>query len=133
MLSLDLYLIILMIQAPHLAKHNRRKYINLLEKIMKNMFRLFRDETSSKEEIIVKFNELNTRMDKFCDTHLDSEYHRAMIDYVQWLATLLRSSTPLDENIRSKQMSQLNRIQKIKNQTSYKREKIVKDISFKNT
>lgn len=67
----------------HLSKHNRRKYINLLEKIMKNMFRLFRDETSSKEEIITKFGELNTRMDKFGDTHLDSEYHRAMIDYVQ--------------------------------------------------
>lgn len=46
------------------ATHNRQKAILLLEKISKNMFRMFRDDETKKEAITKRFFELTKQLDK---------------------------------------------------------------------
>lgn len=101
-------------------KYYRQKYIQLLEKIMKNLFRMFRDETTTKEQITSRFFELKEKLDNLWTIHLDSDYHKEMWKYVTTIASLFSSNFTLDD-VREQQMSKLNSIQKIKNKNSYKR------------
>jgi hypothetical protein len=110
----------------HTDKFNRRKCINALEKMTKNMFRLFRDETTTNQQLIDRFTVLKKRIDQFDETHLDSEYHRAMRQYAATLGNTISKEFNIDD-IRSSNMTQLNRIQKIKNSTDYKRGKDMDD------
>ena len=98
----------------------RQKAINLLEKIMKNLFRMFRDEKTTKEQVAERFFFLKGQLDDLGDPALTGEYHSAMKKYVKDIASVLRSTQELDA-MRSPQMSRLNSIQKIKNQTSFRR------------
>ena len=102
-------------------KFNRQQAINILEKITKSMFRLFRDETSTKEQLLERFTTLYWKLTALWDVYLDTEYHGAMLEYVQRLEWVLHSYIPLDE-IRSKQMRALNWLQKLRNQKKYRRQ-----------
>jgi len=106
----------------HTDKFNRWKCINALEKMTKNMFRLFRDETTTNQQLIDKFTVLKKKIDQFADTHLDSEYHRAMRQYATTLNNTISKEFDIN-HIRASNAQQLNRIQKIKNSTDYKRGK----------
>jgi len=64
-------------------------------------------------------------MATFSATYLDSEYHRAMQAYIEQMARIIQTDWELDERMRAEQMTRLNRLQKIKNTTNYKREKHV--------
>ena len=99
-----------------IATHNRQKCINLLEKIMKNLFRMFRNETTTKEELHARFFVLKDRLDQLGDVYVDAEYHREMRLYVEQMALTFAGEYTLDD-IRDKNMSRLNRIQKLKNAT----------------
>jgi hypothetical protein len=92
----------------------------------KNMFRLFRDETTTNQQLVDRFSVLKKKIDQFDETHLDSEYHRAMRQYATTLGNTISKEFNIDD-IRSSNMTQLNRIQKIKNSTDYKRGKDVDD------
>lgn len=50
--------------AEKFAKYYRQKCINLLEKMTKNCFRMFRDETTTKEQLLKRFFELKEKLDK---------------------------------------------------------------------
>lgn len=106
----------------HTDKHNRRKCINALEKMTKNMFRLFRNEETTAQQLVDRFTVLKKRIDQFADTHLDSEYHRAMRQYTTTLGNSISKEFDIN-SIRASNMTQLNRIQKIKNSTNYMRDK----------
>ncbi len=110
----------------HTDKFNRRKCINALEKMTKNMFRLFRDEVTTNQQLVDRFVTLKKRIDLFDTTHLDSEYHRAMRQYTTTLGNTISKEFDID-GIRASNMTQLNRIQKIKNSTDYKRDRDTKD------
>jgi hypothetical protein len=110
----------------HTDKFNRWKCINALEKMTKNVFRLFRDETTTNQQLIDRFTVLKKRIDQFDETHLDSEYHRAMRQYATTLGNTISKEFNIDD-IRSSNMTQLNRIQKIKNSTDYRRDRDIED------
>jgi hypothetical protein len=99
-----------------IATHNRQKCIQLLEKIMKNLFRMFRNKTTTKEQLNKRFFELKEKLDQLGDVYVDAEYHREMRTYVEQIALTFAGEYALDD-IRDKNMSRLNRIQKLKNAT----------------
>lgn len=107
------------------AKYYRYKCINLLEKLTKNLFRMFRDESTTKEELLRRFFELKDRLDTLWNVFLDTQYHSETRKYIEVLANRLKWNFDLDE-IRNKQMAALNRLQKLKNVTTYKRKKAIK-------
>lgn len=108
-------------------KYQRQKYIAELEKVSKNLFRMFRDESSTAQSFISKFQTLKEKLDERDETHLDSEYHREMKAYIQRLyqQTCLNESfdDKVFKDIREAEMSNLNRLQKMKNSVSYKKDK----------
>ena len=108
-------------------KFNRQKYITELEKISKNLFRMLRDENVCSQSFMVKFEELKKKFDEKAEVHLDSEYHQQLKIYIERLY-LQTCSVELFcdksfNDIRDAEMSNLNRLQKLKNGTSYKKDK----------
>ena len=108
-------------------KFNRQKYINELEKISKNLFRMFRDEKTSSSSFVLKFEQLKKKFDERIEVHLDSEYHQQLKMYIVRLyAQTCEAESFSDKNyvdIKDAEMSNLNRLQKLKNGTSYKKDK----------
>jgi len=108
-------------------KFNRQKYINELEKISKNLFRMFRDDKTSATSFMLKFEQLKKKFDERLEVHLDSEYHQQLKMYIVRLyAQTCEVEVFSDKNfadIREAEMSNLNRLQKLKNGTSYKKDK----------
>lgn len=108
-------------------KFNRQKYITELEKISKNLFRMFRDENVSSQSFVVKFGQLKKKFDAKVEVQLDSEYHQQLKAYIDRLyrATCLTEDFTDEDfaDMREAEMSNLNRLQKLKNGTSYKKDK----------
>ena len=108
-------------------KFNRQKYITELEKISKNIFRMLRDEKIGSKDFVLKFEQLKKKFDKRVEIHLDSEYHHQLKEYVVRLYRATCENiefTDKDfEDMREAEMSNLNRLQKLKNGTSYKKDK----------
>jgi hypothetical protein len=105
-----------------LDKFKRQRYIHFLEKAAKSLFSMFRDESVTQAQFLKKFAILRKKIDQWSDVSLDGEYLRALQAYVGQLTKLVSHDFVLHD-IRAKQMTQLNRIQKIKNSTSYTRER----------
>ena len=108
-------------------KFNRQKYITELEKIAKNLFRMFREDKTTAISFMVKFEQLKKKFDDRVEVHLDSEYHQQMKAYIN---RLYAQTCQIDEftdkdflDMKEAEMSNLNRLQKLKNGTSYKKDK----------
>lgn len=88
---------------------------------------MLRDENVCSQSFMVKFEELKKRFDTKEAVQLDSEYHQQLKAYIERLYT----QTCTVENfcdkslndIRDAEMSNLNRLQKLKNGASYKKDK----------
>lgn len=110
-----------------IEKFNRQKYIGELEKIGKNLFRMLRDEKVSSQDFTVKFEQLKQKFDEREAVQLDSEYHRQMKQYIERLYEETCDNGAFDnvrmDEMREAEMSNLNRLQKLKNASSYKKEK----------
>jgi DNA gyrase/topoisomerase IV subunit A len=108
-------------------KFNRQKYITELEKISKNLFRMLRDENVCSQSFMVKFEQLKKKFDEKAEVQLDSEYHQQLKVYIERLYQQTCSVELFCDisfnNIREAEMSNLNRLQKLKNGTSYKKDK----------
>jgi len=108
-------------------KFNRQKYITELEKISKNLFRMLRDTKTTATSFMVKFEQLKKKFDEKEAIHLDSEYHQQLKVYIgrlyQQTCTREAFSDKDFDDIREAEMSNLNRLQKLKNATSYKKDK----------
>lgn len=108
-------------------KFNRQKYITELEKVSKNIFRMLRDDTVESQDFVLKFEQLKAKFDKRVEVQLDSEYHQQLKTYIIRLhrATCLIEvfTDKMFDDIRDAEMSNLNRLQKLKNGTSYKKDK----------
>lgn len=108
-------------------KYRRQKYINELEKMSKNLFRMFRDTQISASDFVEKFIRLKERLDLVDSTPLDLEYYKELDVYIgrlynQMVLGEVLSDGVLDD-IREAEMSNLNRLQKMKNSNSYKKVK----------
>jgi len=108
-------------------KFNRQKYITELEKVSKNIFRMLRDDTVHSQDFVLKFEQLKEKFDKRVEVQLDSEYHQQLKGYIIRLhrdTCLVEDFTDkMFDDIRDAEMSNLNRLQKLKNGTSYKKDK----------
>ena len=108
-------------------KYLRQKYIVEIEKIAKNLFRMFRDSNVTYDKFKEKFISLKKSFDSKGDIRLDSEYHHEMKSYINILYNeyvLCERFTDKEfDNIRDAQMSNLNRLQKLKNKSIYKKDK----------
>ncbi len=105
-----------------IEKYQRQRYIGFLEKLTKNLFKMFRDENTTQEQFLQKFEELKKKLDDFEDIRLDSEYHHQLKEYIEKLYNECQYEFKLND-IREANMTLLNRLQKLKNGTSYKKDK----------
>ncbi|MCK5855723.1 MAG: hypothetical protein KAG56_10915 [Sulfurovaceae bacterium] len=108
--------------AKQIEKYQRQRYITFLEKVTKNLFKMFRDEKTTQEQFLKKFEELKKKLDEQVAIQLNSEYHHQMKAYIDRLTQEVQSEFKLDD-IRDANMTLLNRLQKLKNGTSYKKDK----------
>lgn len=105
-----------------IEKYQRQRYITFLEKVTKNLFKMFRDEKTTQEQFLKKFNELKKKLNEQVEIQLNSEYHHQMKAYIEQLTLEVEKEFILDD-IREANMTLLNRLQKLKNGTSYKKDK----------
>ena len=105
-----------------IEKYQRQRYITFLEKVTKNLFKMFRDEKTTQVQFLKKFEELTKKLDEQVNIQLNSEYHQHMKNYIERLKVEVQSEFKLDD-IRDPNMTLLNRLQKLKNGTSYKKDK----------
>ena len=109
-----------------IEKYQRQKYINFLEKISKNLFRLLRNEETTATQFAQKLHALMEQLNALEKPRMDSEYMRQAQAYVERLYSDTLAEGFGDEqyaDIREAEMSNLNRLQKLKNKTTYKKEK----------
>jgi len=107
-----------------IEKYQRQKYIAFLEKISKNLFRLFRQEETTAAQFTAKFDELIQKLGELESIRLDSEYLQETQNYIDRLYQQTQTLTDKQlDDIRSAEMSNLNRLQKLKKRTSYKKQK----------
>ncbi len=106
-----------------IEKYQRQRYITFLEKVTKNLFRMFRNEDTTQEQFLRKFKELSKKLDEQVDIKLNSEYHQEMKSYIERLKIEIELSDFNFNDIREANMTLLNRLQKLKNGTSYKKDK----------
>jgi len=88
---------------------------------------MLRDEKVTSQEFMVKFEQLKQKLKKREAVQLDSEYHCQLKQYIE---RLYRDTCRVDsfddecfDDIREAEMSNLNRLQKLKNASSYKKDK----------
>ena len=105
-----------------IEKYQRQRYITFLEKVTKNLFKMFRDEKVTQEQFLKKFDELVKKLDEQVSIQLNSEYHHQMKSYIERLRVEVQSEFKLND-IREANMTLLNRLQKLKNGSSYKKDK----------
>lgn len=88
---------------------------------------MFRDEGVDATHFIEKFQALKEKFEAREEVHLDSEYHRELKAYIARLYAQTCQGDAFGDrdlsDIREAEMSQLNRLQKLKNGASYKKEK----------
>ena len=88
---------------------------------------MFRDEKVSSQDFSVKFEQLKSKLDQRDAVHLDSEYHQQLKQYIERLYRETSENLSFDDavfnDIRDAEMSNLNRLQKMKNASSYKKDK----------
>ncbi len=106
-----------------IEKYQRQRYITFLEKVTKNLFKMFRDEKTTQEQFLKKFKELTKKVDEQVEIQLNSEYHQQMKSYIERLKIEITHEDFDLEDIREANMTLLNRLQKLKNGTSYKKDK----------
>ncbi len=88
---------------------------------------MFRDESTDAKKFLKKFEELKKKLDKRETIHLDSEYHNMLKAYIAGLYNKTCKNENFSEeifsDIKEAEMSNLNRLQKLKNGSSYKKDK----------
>lgn len=88
---------------------------------------MLRNENVCSQGFMVKFTELKKKFDDREAVHLDSEYHQQLKAYIERLYTQTCEVELFCDksfnDIRDAEMSNLNRLQKLKNRASYKKDK----------
>jgi hypothetical protein len=88
---------------------------------------MLRDENVCSGSFRAKFEQLKKKFDEKAEVHLDSEYHQELKLYIERLYNQTCSVELFDDksfnDVRDAEMSNLNRLQKLKNRTSYKKDK----------
>lgn len=98
-----------------------------MEKVSKNLFRMFRNKAVTSHDFLIKFKALKKTLSDKEEVQLDSEYHQQLKAYIDrmYLQTCVAEefTDKMFEDIREAEMSNLNRLQKLKNVSTYKKDK----------
>ncbi len=98
-----------------------------LEKIAKNLYKMFRNEKTDIDTFVSKFDALFSILKKLEEPYLDSEYHRYLKAYIFRLYRDIVKEGNVDkeefDTMREEEVGKLNRLQKMKQASSYKKEK----------
>lgn len=114
-------------------KYNRQKYISEMEKIAKNLFRMFRDISVNSSEFKVKMTTLISKLREREEIRLDGEYQKKLKDYILQIWQKIQNPQFNDiifDEMRDIEMSSLNRLQKLKNCNNYKKGKYKSHFSY---
>ncbi len=88
---------------------------------------MFRDTNVCSQTFMVKFEQLKKKFDEKTAIQLDSEYHQQLKEYIDRVYRETCGKEMMDDetfdNMREAEMSNLNRLQKLKNRTTYKKDK----------
>ena len=110
-----------------IEKYNRQKYMTELEKVSKNLFRMFRNREVDAAAFTQKVSLLKERLEKVEKIPIDLGYYRELEAYITRLFQELEAAESFDdealEKMRESEMSRLNRLQKLKNSQSYRKAK----------
>jgi len=109
-----------------IEKYQRQKYVTFLDKITKNLFRLLRQEETTAEKFVTKLDEMMQQLSKLEKPRMDSEYMQQTQAYIERLHMDTQSEEFDDARyaeIYEAEMSNLNRLQKLKNKSTYKKDK----------
>ncbi len=112
--------------AKQIEKYQRQKYITFLDKITKNLFRLFRHKETTAKQFVAKLDEMMRQLSQLEKPRMDSEYMQQTQAYIERLYMDTQSEGFDDTRyaeIHEAEMSNLNRLQKLKNKSTYKKEK----------
>jgi len=113
--------------AKQIEKYKRQKYINALNKCTKNLFKLFRADNTDYTSYKNRFITLKKELDALDTIRLDSEHSRLTNEYIEQLFKKTIELRELDakefEELKKEELSNLNRLQKLKNQKKYSKEK----------
>lgn len=107
-------------------KYNRQKYISEMDKIAKNLFRMFRDKNINSSEFKAKTLLLIIKLQERDEIRFDGEYLNKMKEYIGQIYFKLQNQEFNDiifDEMRDIEMGNLNRLQKMKNNNSYKKDK----------
>ncbi len=113
-------------------KYNRQKYISEMEKISKNLFRMFRDKNINSTEFKTRMSASILKLQERDDIRFDGEYLNKMKEYINQINFKIQNKEFDDiifDEIRDVEMGNLNRLQKMKNNNNYKKDKHKSQIS----
>jgi len=110
-----------------IEKYKRQKYISALNKCTKNLFKLFRDDSTTYNSFKDKFKVLKEELDKLDEIRLNSEHSKKAKEYIQNLYEKTINNQDFTHNdfldIKDGELTKLNRLQKLKNKAKYSKEK----------
>ena len=110
-----------------IEKYKRQKYISALNKCTKNLFKIFRDKSSTYDNFKTKFIVLKDEIDKLDEIRLNSEHSKKSKEYIENLYNNTIKNINFTNNdfldIKDSELTKLNRLQKLKNKTKYSKEK----------
>lgn len=107
-------------------KYNRQKYISEMEKIAKNLFRMLRDKNINSCEFKTKMTMLISKLQEREEIRFERDYHKKLKNYIIEIGRKIQNSNFDDiilNEMRKTEISNLNRLQKMKNSNNYKKEK----------
>ncbi len=108
-------------------KYNRQKYIAELEKISKNIFKMLRDVNNNSKSFSLKLETMVKKLQEKEAIRLEGEYNQKLKEYIFNLYEKTKNAEQFNDiilnELRELEMSNLNRLQKLKNKNSYKKEK----------
>lgn len=113
-------------------KYNRQKYISEMEKISKNLFRMFRDKNINSTEFKTRMSASILKLQERDEIRFDGEYHKTLKEYINQIGFKIQNKEFDDiifDEIRDVEMGNLNRLQKMKNNNNYKKDKHKSQIS----
>jgi len=110
-----------------IEKYKRQKYLSTINKCTKNLFKLFRESSTNYDKFQKKFISLKKELDKLDTIRLDSEHSKKTKEYIDELYNITIKNENFTNNdfldIKERELSKLNRLQKLKNRTKYAKDK----------
>ena len=113
--------------SKQIEKYKRQKYISALNKCTKNLYKIFKDNSTTYEYFKSKFMALIDELNNLEEVRLNTHHSKKTKEYIEELYNSTINNKSFGESdfldIKSIEITKLNRLQKLKNRTKYARTK----------